>query len=366
MEKIAYKLKDYFAHIKSIISSPKFIKKYDKVVKVIKNIVPKIIIISILIIFSYIFMSPILRVFIDSFKVKEDITNPDIVWIPTQLTFQNYLDAAKGLWLWRTDKSFEGAIISTFWNSTIYSLLSAIFQTVVACMAGYAFARFNFKGKGLWFAGLILAFIIPIQLLTLPRSMMLSKLKYSAALPSDFLNIAEGTLANFIDSFFSVISAISPLILTIFGQGINSSILIFIAFSFFKMIPVALDEAAQIDGANFFQIFTKVILKMSVPTIAVIFLFAFIWNWNDVYVIGHLVYSGNQLTFQTLPQALSDFTHKISQGGQVSGIQNENSEDLAGLRSASILISILPLLILYAFTQRKFVEGIENTGVTGV
>ena len=365
MEKVAYQLKNTIASIKEKLSSPKAVRIYDKVSKGFRTIVPVIAIYAILITFSYIFMSPILRVFVDSFKLKDDLVNPDVVWIPTKLSFMNYLDAGKALWLYRIDTNNDGAIVSTLFNSTIYSTLSAILQTLVSCTAGYAFARFSFKGKKFWFAGLILAFIIPVQLLTLPRSMMLVDFMNSTANPSKFLGIKD----NFhINASLSVISTLPVLLLTFLGQGVNSSILTFIAFSFFKMIPLALDEAAQIDGANFFQIFYHIILKMSIPTILVIFLFSFIWNWNDTYVIGHLTaLSTDNLAFKSLPKALSGFNRIVSQGGQMSGITSENGDsNNAGLKAAAIITSILPLLILYAFTQRKFVEGIENTGVTGV
>lgn len=366
MDKVAYRLKDTYASLKEKLTSPKAIRIYDKIAKVFRTVVPIFAIYAILITFSYIFMSPILRVLVDSFKLKDDLVNPDVVWIPTKLTFMNYLDAGKALWLYRVDTANDGAVVSTLFNSAFYSTLTAILQTLVSCTAGYAFARFSFKGKKLWFAGLILAFIIPVQLLTLPRSMMLVDLMNATSSPSKFLGIKE----NFhVDATFSVISTLPVLLLTLLGQGINSSILTFIAFSFFKMIPLALDEAAQIDGANFFQIFYHIILKMSIPTILVIFLFAFIWNWNDTYVIGHLtaVSTGNNLAFKSLPKALSGFNRIVSQGDQMSGITSENNDsNNAGLKAAAIITSILPLLILYAFTQRKFVEGIENTGVTGV
>lgn len=364
-EKVAYNLKGFYQKVSDFFHSPKFLKVYDRVMKHLKNIVPKLLMMLVLIVFSYIFMSPILRVFVDSFKAKEDLTNPDIVWIPSKLTFNNYLDAWNGLWMWRIVKSANGVIFSTLINSVVYSSLSAIFQTIVSCMAGYAFARFNFKGKKLWFAGLILAFIIPTQLLTLPRSMMLTGYMNATAIPARLFGLTENTTPYYwANSMLSFISALPALTVTILGQGINSSILIFISFSFFKMIPVALDEAAQIDGANFFQIFYHIILKMSIPTILVVFLFSFIWNWNDTYVIHNLTALGqDQLAFQTLPQSLDGFNYRLSQGGEMSGVNQQNNP---GLKSAAILISILPLLILYAFTQRKFVEGIENTGVTGV
>lgn len=364
MEKLAYQLKNCYGKIRSYFTSTKFLKRYDKTRKILKNIVPKLVMILILIVFSYIFLSPLLHVCIDSLKGKEDLVNPDVVWIPHTLTFNNFLDAGKALWLWRFNKS-ANVTISTLWNSFIFSLLSGIFQTVVSCMAGYAFARFSFKGKKLWFAGMILAFIIPVQLLIIPRQMMLRPLMTGTEKPSALFGlVADTQAANKVDSILAVLKTIPVLLLTLLGQGLNSSILIFISFSFFKMIPVALDEAAQIDGANFFQIFYHIILKMSIPTILVVFLFSFIWNWNDTYVLDNLTaLSTDMLTFKSLPKALEQFTRTISQGSATSGTDAQNN---AGLSSASILISIAPLIILYAFTQKKFVEGIENTGVTGV
>ena len=366
MEKLAYKMKNMFSGVKTYFTSPKFLRFWDKFMKIMRSIIPQLAIYAVLITFSYIFMSPILRVIVDSFKTPDDILNPDVVWIPTSLTFRNYLDASKALLLSRTYKSMGDTWISTLLNSTLFSLISAVLQTVVSCTAGYAFARFSFKGKKLWFFGLILAFVLPTSLLTLPRQMILRPLINKTASPSVFFGLTDSI--NKLDGALSIVKTFPILLITMFGQGINSSILTFIAFSFFKMIPNALDEAAQIDGANFFQIFYHIILKMSVPTILVVFLFAFIWNWNDTYSMDNLTALGqNQLAFQTLPQALDNFNYLISQGSESSGISKEDQEhNNAALQSASIIISILPLLILYAFTQRKFVEGIENTGVTGV
>ena len=368
MEKLAYRLKDSFANVKAYFTTPKFIRFYDKTLKFFRQLIPLLAIYEILITFSYIFMSPLLRVFVDSLKTEKDLMNPDIVWIPTELTFKNFMDASKALWIFRVDNASENAWVSTLFNSALYSFLSAVLQTFVSCTAGYAFARFNFKGKKLWFAGLILAFILPTQLLTLPRSMMLVKFKNAVAIPSAFLGIKDATTSYYVDGALSIITTLPVLLVTLLGQGINSSILTFIAFSFFKMIPLALDEAAQIDGANFFQIFYHIIIKMSIPTILVVFLFSFIWNWNDTYVLEDLTaISQSQLAFKSLPQALDGFNYLISQGEHMSGVsQDSQSHNNAGLKSAGILISIAPLLILYAFTQRKFVEGIENTGVTGV
>lgn len=366
MEKVAYQVKDLFSKIKAFLTSTKFLKVWDKTMKILKIVIPQIAIYAILITFSYIFLSPILRVIVDSLKTPDDIVNPDVVWVPTKLTFKNYMDASNALLLSRFYKEEGNVWFSSLWNSTLFSLISAILQTIVSCITGYAFARFSFKGKKLWFFALILAFVLPTQLLTIPRSMILRPLINSTASPSLFFGLENTN--NKLDGALSIIKTLPILLLTLFGQGINSSILTFISFSFFKMIPSALDEAAQIDGANFFQIFYHIILKMSIPTILVVFLFAFIWNWNDTYSMSHLTAIGSShLEFKTLPQALDNFNFVVSQGEASSGISSSSQEhNNAALKGAAIVISILPLLILYAFTQRKFVEGIENTGVTGV
>lgn len=368
MERLAYKLKDSFNSFKAFLHSPKTLKFYDKFSKVFKSVLMKIVIYAILITFSYIFLFPLFKVIIDSFKTVSDLQNPDIVWIPRSLTLTNYKNAVKTLEVYYINDKYSNVLVSTLFNSTIYSLLAATLQTIVACLAGYAFARFDFKGKKFWFVGLILAFILPVQLLTLPRSIMLRNLINKTATPATLFNLnSTSTLTHKINAIFGVVKTTPLLLITLLGQGINSSILIFIAFSFFKMIPISLDEAAQIDGANFFQIFVHVILKMSLPTILVVFLFAFVWNWNDVYVYKQLTssFAGNNMEFKTLPEVLSAFNTTMNKGSQESHVDT-NVSNSVGLQSAAIVISIAPLLILYAFTQKKFVEGIENTGVTGV
>ena len=368
MERLAYNLKDCFASVKKFIHSPNTLRHYDKFSKIFKSVLLKIVIYAVLVTFSYIFLYPLLKVIIDSLKTNSDLQNPDVVWVPRSLTLSNYKYAIKTLEIYYVNHLYSNVIVSTLFNSALYSFLTATLQTITACLAGYAFARFEFKGKKLWFIGLILAFILPAQLLALPRSMMLRPLINKTASPAILFGLnSNEPLTHKINAIFGIIKTTPMLLITLFGQGINSSILIFIAFSFFKMIPISLDEAAQIDGANFFQIFLHIIIKMSLPTILVVFLFSFIWNWNDSYVYGQLTaaLSGNDMKFRTLPEILSLFNDKMSQGSSESHV-SENVSNSVGLQSAAIVISIAPLLILYAFTQKKFVEGIENTGVTGV
>lgn len=370
-EKLSYSIKNIIQKVKAFLTSTEFLRKYYKTRKILKKVVPSIIVYALLICFSYVFVYPILRVFVDSLKTEADLVNPDVVWIPKSIYFRNYVNAGSTLKVFRvlTDGGKFLGIKSTIWNSALYSFINAVLQTVTAGLAGYAFARFNFPGKKFWFAGLIISFVVPTQILIIPRQMLMKDIMKVFSNPAGIFGIKDTNAMNMFNGMFNILQAVPVMIISLLGQGINSAILVFVFYSFFKMIPQALDEAAQIDGANYRQIFYHIILKMSVSTILVSFLFSFIWNWNDTFTITQLMFrtgTDTKYGFESLPEALGIFEYTLSQGSQMSGVADGESRNANNLRGAGIMISILPLILLYALTQRKFVEGIENTGVTGV
>jgi multiple sugar transport system permease protein len=153
---------------------------------------------------------------------------------------------------------------------------------------------------------------------------------------------------------------IPQIVMALFGQGVYSTVLILIFYNFFNLIPFSLDEAAMIDGANPLQVFYQIVVKISFSTVLVVFLFSFVWNWNETYVTGTLVRNSIEL----LPAKLNLFdsafeTYASAVKGSAQFKINE------GYKMAATLISITPLLILYGFVQKQFIQGIENTGITG-
>lgn len=280
---------------------------------------------------SYVFLYPLIKMFSMALMSKADIINPEVQWIPKSLSFENIKVAIKVLDVPKT-------LINSFWLSA----LLAIAQTIVSALTGYAFAQFNFKLKKLWFGMVLASFIIPVPIVLIPRIMMFTSLQ-------DLLSI-------------QMIGSIIPqLTLSLLGQGVYSAILILIFYNFFKLIPTVLDEAARIDGANAWQVFWHIFVKMSLSTILTVFLFSFVWNWNETYITSTFVRSSVQL----LPMKLGSFDSlfesvagSMAQGG--GGARLNEAYKMAGT-----LIAVLPLLIIYAFVQKRFVEGIENTGITG-
>ncbi len=281
------------------------------------QLIGKIVMYAILIVISYIFMSPIIEMVSKSFMTMGDLINPEVFYVPTSITFENFAYAMG-----------EMNFVSSLFRSIWFSGLLAVFQVIVSALTAYAFARYNFKGKKIWFGVLILVFILPTPILITSRKLL-------------FETIQSVVGIQMMGTTFPII------VMTLFGQGVYSTILILIFFNFFKQIPYDLDEAAYMDGASSFGVFYHVILKLSMPIIFTVFLFSFVWNWNEALQTS--IFLGKD--FITLPTALTNFS---------ATQKNE------GFKMAGTILSILPLILLYLGVQRKFIEGIEQTGITGV
>jgi multiple sugar transport system permease protein len=265
-----------------------------------------------------------------AFMSGKDVIDPSVEWLPKSPSFHNIAVAGTVLDLKKT-------LVNSIW----FSALLACGQTLVSALTGFALSRYNFRFKKLWLIMIILAFIIPVPLLMIPRLMV-------------FIS-AQNMLG------FNLIGTPLPQILmALFGQGVNSTILVLIFYNFFNLIPYSLDEAAMIDGASPRQVFVQIAMKISASTVLVVFLFSFVWNWNETYVTGTLVRNSIQLLPAKLNMFDSAFQSYASAGrGSAEFRINE------AYKMSATLISIVPLLILYGFVQKQFIQGIENTGITG-
>ena len=288
----------------------------------------------ILILVSYQFMYPLLRMIVLSVMSHEDIINPTVNWLPKTLSFGNLSTALRVLDLKKT-----------LINSILFSGMLAACQTLVSAMTGYAFARFKFKYKNFWFIMVILTFVLPAPIMLIPRTMIAVSVR-------EIFGI-------------QLIGTVFPqLFISLTGQGIFSAILILIFYNFFRVIPRSLDEAAAIDGANSVQTFYHIILKLSFSTVLVVFLLSFVWNWNETYITN--TYVRGQIPL--LPPRLAMFDSIFEQYASAStaaGAVGQQQRINEAYKMSATFISILPLFILYIAVQRKLIRGIESAGITG-
>lgn len=281
----------------------------------------KFLIYFLLTVVGFVFIYPLLVMVSYSLMSLEDLINPMVFQIPTSFYFTNYTDAWRAL-----------DYVTIFFQSLVVTLLPAIIQTFVASLIGYGFARFEFPLKKMWMALVLITYMIPPQVFIIPRFILFND-----------LNLLNNVGAILIPSTF--------------GQGLNASIFILIFYQFYKMIPKALDEAAQIDGANRMYIYFRIAIPLSVPSFITTLLFSFVWQWNETYQTFIFLGDG----WQTLQTRLAIFV-SAAQGNQVTIIESAQNE--AQAMAGNILIMI-PMLIVYFVLQRWFIEGVDKSGLTG-
>lgn len=273
---------------------------------------------------GFVYLYPIIYMIIISLMPTKDLINPTIRWIPTQLDLSNF----KQVW-----GVLEYPV--SFATTVLFSVVCSLLQTISCALAGYALARYPVPLKRFWFFIVVMIFLIPANVVTIPRYV----------------------LFNNYNLIGSVLAMILPAAL---GQGVKSSIFVLIFWQAFSSYPRSFDEAAQLDGAGRLRVFLRIALPMAVPTIILSLLFSLVWYWNETAQTG--MYVGGNL--KTLPLQLQKFNSLFKSAYPVSFGDETNRLNERFQMAATILV-VCPLMIFYIFVQKKFVKGIEASGITG-
>jgi multiple sugar transport system permease protein len=281
----------------------------------------KFVIYTLLISFSYIYLYPVLFMSVNSFMSVEDLINPGIKWVPSTLQFSNYERAMQVL-------GFPDSIYET----TSYVLKVSIAATISSAIVGYGFAKYNFPLKKILFALMLATFILPQQVTM----------------------VANMVIYRNLDLMSSQNAMLYPAIL---GQGINAAIFILIFYQFFKTIPHVLMESAEVDGASPIRTFLSIGIPLAVPSFIIVFLFSFVWYWNETFITS--LYVGSTVTMPLKLNAFRASYETLFPPGTPGAELNE------AILLAGNMIAILPLLVLYFIAQRYFTESIDRTGITG-
>ncbi|MBP3594402.1 MAG: carbohydrate ABC transporter permease [Lachnospiraceae bacterium] len=282
---------------------------------------------GLLIIIGFIFIYPILYMISTSFMDRNDLLDSSVKWLPSSLYIQNYIAAAKSMDFWKT--LGKGVIIAG---------VPTLFNVLTGMIVGYGFARYDFKLKKLFMGILLFSYILPDQVTMIPTYVLYNDMGIL------------GTIWTFV----------LPALL---GNGINSAIFILIFYSFFKQVPKVLMEAAYIDGAGHFKAFFKIAIPSAVPAIITVFLFSFVWYWNESYLTEMYVQGlTTKSEWTNLVIQLKNFDSNYSTRATTGDMATSLNESV---RMAATSLSILPLFLMYLVLQRQFIESIDRTGITG-
>ncbi len=310
-----------------------------KVTKVAVSIIRAILLFGL----CFLILQPILNKISVSFMEEHDLYDPIVVSIPRHFTTENYKVAAD------PDVMDYG---NSMRNSLLIAVSIAFIQIAMCTLVGYGFARFKFPFKKFWFAMVLMIIIIPPQVIA--TSMHLH-IKYF-----DFLGIVK--LFNNGDTINLVQSPVPYFVMSAGCMGLKNGLYIYMVRQYFRNIPVDLEEAAYIDGCGTLKTFIRIMLPQAKPIITSCFLFAFVWQWTDGFY-SKLFFQGTKLVSTELSRIVAKLGVLI---GRVMGLPTSariTTQRSNQILSTGTLMIVFPVIFLYLFAQRQFVESLSSTGI---
>lgn len=257
-------------------------------------------------------MYPVAWMVMSTFKPSHEIIG-QVSLIPADASLDNYLKALGGI----------GGV--SFWtfvkNSTILAVGSVIGVVLSCSVSAYAFSRVEFPGRNVFFSLMIVTLLLPFHVVIIPQYIVFNQM----GLVNTFIPLLIGKFLA-ADAFF-----------------------VFLMVQFMRNLPRELDEAARIDGAGHFRIYTTIMLPLMKPALVTSSIFAFIWSWNDFF--GPLIYLKSP-QMATLPIALRLF------------VDQTTTSDY-GAQMAMAVLALVPVAIFFIIFQRHLVEGVATQGLKG-
>ncbi len=259
---------------------------------------------------TIVFMMPFYWMIISAFKENTAVFSNPIKWFPDPIRWQNFVEAF----------NYPGyPFLKFLWNSTYYAGMVTL-GTVLSCsLSGYAFAQLRFPGRDLLFALTIASLMLPGIVTFIPVFLIFKNL---------------GWLGSY-----------KPLIVPAF---LGNPFFIFMMRQFFSTLPKELADAARVDGASDITIFWQIMLPLVRPALIVMAVFTFLWTWHDFF--GPLIYLSSPDQF---PLSLGLYAFRSRRTTEW------------GLMMAGATLATVPLVALFFFAQRYFLEGIKLTGLKG-
>lgn len=277
---------------------------------------------------AYIFLFPFLYMLVTSFKDATDLFDFSVTWLPRKLEWRNYAIA------WEL-MEYPRYLL----NSVLLTALGTVGQLFSCAFVAYGFARYTFKGRRFWFVVLLLSIVVPTQTIIVPSYIIFSNL---------------GWLKSYL-----------PMIVPSFlGLGLHGGLFIYIYRQFFMGLPRELENAAKIDGCSYMGTYWRIVLPISRSSMLVVGILAMVWRWNDyyepsIYATARELALLPQKTYQMIEYVSNPPLEQLSQ--YITSAEG-NPLNTAVLM-AGMMMCLLPILVLFLFLQRGFMEGIERTGL---
>ncbi|WP_349668484.1 carbohydrate ABC transporter permease [Lacrimispora sp.] len=275
--------------------------------KTTASAVNTVLIYTALILMAFIMLIPFAWMISASLKLEKDVFSFPIVWVPSDPQWNNYLE------IWN-----KVPLLTGFINTAKLTMFTTILQLLTSSFAAYAFAKLEFKGRDTLFMLYVMTISIPWQVYMVPQYKLMT-----------WFGLTDSHLGLILMHAFTAMG-------------------VFLMRQFFVSIPNELLEAARIDGLSEYGIWQKLMLPLSKPAIATLCITSFTFEWNDF--MGPLIYLSSQKK-KTIQLMLRMFN-------------TQYSSNYAQIMAAAT-VALIPVLILFVFLQRYFVEGVASSGIKG-
>lgn len=283
---------------------------------------------------GYVILAPVIGMIAKSIMSDVDANNPMVYIIPEFPTLEKYKLVIERMNYW-----------PTLGRDLAYTVTLMFVQIFVCSMVGYGFARFNFPFKNVLFGCVVVMIIIPTHTIMLPLYMTFRNFN-----PLGLMKLFAGGPKN-------LMGTVAPMyILTIFACGLRSGLYIYIFNQFFRGLPKEIEEAAFVDGAGVWYTYFRIMLINAMPAVITVAVFSLVWQYNDTFYANLFLISDKVV----LSKKVSTLVATIS---NVDRIMSPKLQQL--YVDAGVLLMIVPIIIVYLFLQKQFIEGVERSGIVG-
>ena len=290
---------------------------------------------------AYVLMFPILVMISRSLRPSADMFNPSIVWIPSRITFENFIQASEII-----------KYPETLARTVRVVLISTIGSMISCSMAGYALARYHLKVTKLLVFLAALTVIVPMQTYMVPIFFQFKYFDFfgvgsllSLFLPNNIaVNLTNTEATHYLTAFL--------------GSGLRSGLFILLFTQFFKGMPQELESAARVDGCGEAKTFLKIMVPNALSVYLVVFIMSTVWYWNEYY------FPSIMLSQRPLLATKIGMLRTLVNMNSTTSTYGDGLTETVVIYAGAILF-IIPLFTMYMIAQKYFIQSVERTGITG-
>ena len=283
---------------------------------------------------SYVILSPVIGMIVNSISGDKDAYNPMVFIFPEYPTLDRYKLVIERMNYW-----------PTIAKNVVYVLSLTVLQVLVCSMVGYGFARFEFPFKKLLFGLVVVMIVIPTYTIKLPLYVTFRNFD-----PLNLITAIKGGPINLMGTPWPMY------IMTLLGCGVRSGLYIYIFNQFFRGLPKEIEEAAFVDGAGMWYTYFRIMLKNASPAVITVTVFSLVWQFNDSFFSNLFLVSPDIVISKKISTLASVIANEDK-------ILNVTLQEL--YLHAGIILVLLPIVLIYLLLQRYFIEGVERSGIVG-